>query len=72
MMGNLDLMLHCYIHPPNRLGREMVTVTEENMKELLPWLTGDYRPLPESASRYGTVHTQHKFGCFGSQNSSPG
>ncbi|XP_037259453.1 tRNA-splicing endonuclease subunit Sen15 isoform X2 [Falco biarmicus] len=55
-----------------RLGRETVTVTKENTKELLPWLTGEYRPLSESASRYGAVHAQHKMGFFGSQNISPG
>lgn len=71
-MGNLDLRPHCYIHPPIRLGREVVTVTKENMKELLPWLTGEYRPLSGSASSYRIVHTKHKFGFFGSQNISPG
>lgn len=68
MVGNLELRPNCNIYPTDRLGEEMVTVTKENRKELLPWLTGEYRPLTESASRYRTVHSQNKFGFFGSQN----
>lgn len=72
VVGNLELGPHCNIYPTGRLRGEMVTVPKENRKELLPWLTGEYRPLIESASRYRTVHIQTKLVSLGLKIISPG
>jgi len=72
VMGNPDPRPHCYILPPNRVGREMVAVRKENRKELLPWLVGEYRPLPESLPNLGLSTLNTSLVSLGPKISLPG